>query len=97
MLSHLSKVHEGKKPFPCSICNDVGFSTKEYIDKHIASVHEKRDRRPSECSICDKTFAKPEVLDRHIRSVHEGKKFYAKVSLTKLQMVNSDKYLINNN
>ena len=45
-----STLHEGKKPFNCSIC-DYKCSQKRNLTRHIASVHE--GKKPNNCSICD--------------------------------------------
>ena len=36
---HIASVHEGKKPFKCSIC-DYTFAQKKTLTNHISSVHE---------------------------------------------------------
>ena len=37
---HIISVHEGNKPFRCSICG-YKFSQKWVLKKHMVSVHEK--------------------------------------------------------
>ena len=39
MKTHVSMVHEEKKPFKCDIC-DYRCSQKSTIKTHVASVHE---------------------------------------------------------
>ena len=41
MKTHISMVHEGKKPFKCHIC-DYSCSLKHHIKSHVASVHERK-------------------------------------------------------
>ena len=36
--THMVSVHEGKKPFECTIC-DASFALKHHMKGHIASVH----------------------------------------------------------
>ena len=68
----VSKKHEGKEPFNCSICN-VTFLYKEDLKKHACVLH---DDKPFKCSECDLGFAKKVELKRHINSVHDGKKTF---------------------
>ena len=42
MVTHIASIHEGKKPFSCSICNST-FSYKAAMEKHIESINEKKD------------------------------------------------------
>ena len=37
---HTPAVHDGKKPFQCDNCDYAVF--KYHLEKHIASVHEKK-------------------------------------------------------
>ena len=41
MKSHVTYVHEGKKPFKCDIC-DYTSSGKNNMEKHVAAVHEEK-------------------------------------------------------
>ena len=83
MKIHIQVVHEGKKPFKCTLC-DASFTKKSYMVTHIASVHEGKKhieskhekKRPYKCSKCDACFTQSNVLKKHITSVHEGKKDY---------------------
>ena len=71
MKKHITIVHEGEKPFKCSICN-YSASTKQHLDMHITSVHEVK--KTFKCSICDARFGRSHHLKSHVASVHEGKK-----------------------
>ena len=42
------------------------------MNKHIASVHE--NKKPYQCSICDKRFNRKQNMNTHIALVHKGKK-----------------------
>ena len=70
---HIDTVHEGKKPYKCSLC-DNSFSQKSNLKMHIDSVHE--GKKPYKCSLCGNSFSRKEHLKIHIDSVHEGKKPY---------------------
>ena len=41
MKTHIARVHEGKKPFKCGIC-DYRFSVKGDVKKHVTAVHEEK-------------------------------------------------------
>ena len=62
LKNHISLVHEGKKPFKCSICN-VRFAQNQGLKKHIAAVHE--GKKPFKCSICDDSFTQIGSMNRH--------------------------------
>ena len=53
LKTHIEMVHEGKRPFTCSICG-LSLATKGNIKMHIPSVHEKF--KPNKCSICESSF-----------------------------------------
>ena len=55
----------------CEICNR-NFKTKQNLNSHIASVHEKK--KPYQCEICDKAFTEKSKMKLHAASVHEKKK-----------------------
>ena len=68
LIQHFKSVHEGKKPFKCTIC-DTCFSLKTNLSKHIKSVHEKR--KPFKCNICDADFASKQGMNNHTETVHD--------------------------
>ena len=55
----------------CYIC-EAGFKQKEYLRKHIDSVHE--GKKPFACSCCDAKFVEKRSIKRHFASVHEKEK-----------------------
>ena len=57
MRTHISSVHERKKPFSCKIC-DQSFSEKGSMSKQVASVHE--GKKPFKCR-----------METHFSAVHE--------------------------
>ena len=67
---HISNVHEGNKPFKCSICNKK-FGRKDVLKDHISAVHEGIKRH--QCTICEKAFSRKDKLARHMLQVHEEK------------------------
>ena len=71
MDKHISAVHEGKKPFKCTIC-DKRFGRKSHMELHISAVHE--EKKPFKCLLCNKGFTRKENLQSHISLVHESKK-----------------------
>ena len=50
---------------------DDDFATKKSFEKHVASVHEEKKNK---CSECDASFSFKMSLIRHVASVHGGKK-----------------------
>ena len=52
--THMVTVHEGKKPFECTI-SDASFALKHHMKGHIASVD--KGKKPFECNICNARFA----------------------------------------
>jgi len=68
-------VHEGLKPFKCSIC-DVSFTQIGSMNKHIKCVHEGQKFN---CSICNASFTRGGNLKKHIARVHERDKPNASV------------------
>ena len=54
----------------CGTCDSL-FKTKQYLKKHIDSVHERK--KHVKCNVCDASFVGKGELNRHVASVHEGK------------------------
>ena len=53
---HTSSVHEGKKPFQCTIYKKKS-SRKTSLDMHVASIHEdKREYACPDCKLNSKWF-----------------------------------------
>ena len=50
-IETISVVHEGKKPYQCSICN-AKFSLKNDLNKHLVSTVHSRGKLNS-CTICN--------------------------------------------
>jgi hypothetical protein len=54
---HIATAHEGKmqeKKFKCTLCDDVAFTQKHNLTKHIESFHE--GKKAFVCNICDLRF-----------------------------------------
>ena len=67
MQSHITAVHEKKKPHHCSLCTQQ-FATKGNLESHIKTVHE--GRKPFKCNICDYATSKKSNLKNH-ESIHD--------------------------
>ena len=80
MKTHVSMVHEGKKPFKCSIC-EYCCSLKHHIKSHAASVHERK--KPFKCNIYDNNC----FLKNSIASVHEGKNGIQRLETPKFKIL----------
>ena len=63
----LEQVHEKKRPFSCNICNEVSFTSKHYLTKHIKVKHEGyQNEKKFECSECGNHFSSQNYLNTHI-------------------------------
>ena len=72
---HVQGVHEGKKPFECSICN-IKFARRDYLKKHV-SVHDTK-KKQFNCSICNVSFTEEKELQMHVESSHKIGKLYVR-------------------
>ena len=85
--NHISRVHEGIKPYSCPKCPKK-FSWTSNLKVHIKTIHE--GKTPFECEFCDINFAQKIQLRRHTKSVHFSQRF-----LNKRKGVISDQNEIN--
>ena len=67
MRGHISSVHEGIKPFHCSICSK-DFFTSFKLKKHISRFHE--NEKSYQCQSCNESFSEEFLLARHVLSNH---------------------------
>ena len=67
---HIESVHEGKKPFTCTICNS-SYTRKLSLRQHIATVHE--GNKPYACTLCKSSYTRKLTLRKHMATVHEVK------------------------
>ena len=49
LKTHISSVHDRKKPFECEVCHQ-GFAEKRNMQRHFDAKHEKK--RPFSCTFC---------------------------------------------
>ena len=54
LVSHISSVHEKKKPYECHSC-DSAYAKKDNLKVHISAIHE--GKKPNNCPICGQSFA----------------------------------------
>ena len=54
----------------CDIC-DYSCYQKSYMNKHVASVHERK--KSFKCEICDYSCSQKSYMNKHVASVHEEK------------------------
>ena len=62
------------KDYRCEYCIDSSFGTKQHLNRHIKSVHEKQ--KDYICANCGKSFSQAPHLKTHIHTVHEGNRDY---------------------
>ena len=89
LKTHIALVHEGTKPYSCSIrnCNST-FKEKKNLNKHLKTIHEAK--KNFKCQIFDTKLVKKVELKNNLATVHDlsdvifcEKLFSAKGKLTK--------------
>ena len=73
MISHIASVHERKKPYQCTNCNQ-SYAKKDNLKVHVAAIHE--GKKLNKCPDCEASFAQRTQMLNHINSVHEGIKSF---------------------
>ena len=59
-LTHVSTVHEKKRPFGCDHCN------KKFVDRTHLKLHIKTHEQTFICAVCDSVFSENSELKDHI-------------------------------
>ena len=91
----IQTVHEGLKPFKCSICNS-SFTRKPALKKHIKSVHENKNQFlplpegflapiSEENSMIGIPEIKKEVIDESCMDEKELQDYYSKISIPEIK------------
>ena len=91
----IQTVHEGLKPFKCSICNS-SFTRKPALKKHIKSVHENKNQFlplpegflapiSEENSMIGIPEIKKEVVDESCMDEKELQDYYSKISIPEIK------------
>ena len=88
LKKHIKLIHDGER-FECTICENVSFTQKHTLTKHVESVHERKlpfqeenkipvheGKKLFSCTVCNFGFQKQSALIRHVEAVHEKKKDY---------------------
>jgi KRAB domain-containing zinc finger protein len=68
--SHVSSIHEGKKPFKCIICS-ITFEYKKDLNEHKVKTHEVA--MPYNCGNCNLAFFRKQELLEHEAKNHNPK------------------------
>ena len=71
LKTHISSVHEEKKPFKCGMCKSK-FSEKKSLTRHMVLIH-KAEKSIIKCKVCHAVFTELTDLKRHVALAHEGK------------------------
>ena len=71
LKTHISLVHEEKKPFKCGMCKSK-FSENKSLNRHMVLMH-KAEKSIVKCKVCHAVFTELDDLKRHLASAHEGK------------------------
>ena len=53
MKNHVDIVHEGKRPYLCTLCG-AKYTTNQILRCHIETVYE--GKKPWPCGLCDSAF-----------------------------------------
>ena len=91
----IQAVHEGQKPFKCSICNS-SYTRKIALKKHIKSVHENKNQFlplpegflapiSEENSMIGIPEIKKEVVDESCMDEKELQDYYSKISIPEIK------------
>jgi len=62
LAKHITAIHEGVKPFECTICSE-SFRFEKALIKHYAGVHE--GKKPFQCNLCGNTLGTRRKLKHH--------------------------------
>ncbi len=65
-----SNTHSEEQNFKCTICSIAMFNQKSNLDRHIKSVHRKREDF-HRCEKCSASFNLKQNLQRHLKNVHK--------------------------
>ena len=89
-IKNVLSVHEGKKPFICSICARR-FSKKFERKQPFEMVHE--GKKPFQCKTCEARFSLKSTMKENFYSVHEERKrFICKIFYEKYQTLSDLNY-----
>ena len=69
MNTHILVIHEGEKPYKCSIC-EYSCKRKEQLQPHISSVH--KEKEPYEFTVLHSNYG----LNGHVQTIHESMKLF---------------------
>ena len=68
LKNHLTKVHEGKRPYKCNICL-ANFTSKNQLNKHIKTIN--KGEKPFKCTFCESNFTEKAAFRHHTTSIHK--------------------------
>lgn len=66
LKKHVQHVHEGVRPFPCSLCT-LKFANGNQLVRHM---HTHTGEKPYKCELCPQAYAQTNDLVKHVARSH---------------------------
>ncbi|CAL4123332.1 unnamed protein product, partial [Meganyctiphanes norvegica] len=66
------RIHNGEKPYKCSICGEA-FSQSSLLITHMITHTEEFEDNPYQCSQCNEEFDDNDALQKHLKGKHPRK------------------------
>uniref|UniRef100_A0A1Q3F382 C2h2-type zn-finger protein n=1 Tax=Culex tarsalis TaxID=7177 RepID=A0A1Q3F382_CULTA len=66
LKKHVMHVHEGQRPFPCSLCS-LKFAHANQLQRHM---YTHTGEKPHKCELCPQAYAQTNDLVKHVARAH---------------------------